>query len=345
MAKKKKKTSGSGAMIIAIMLICVMAVIWYISSGDSGFLSFKDESNSDISSNTDEDNVANHMDTDNTENDNQDNNTDLENDTSTDPADNTVEETPTPEDTTLDQSGFDMTIDTATLSNDMQSWSWRRNTDHEPVEIYSTFSPDELKALGTYYMVDTEEKVVYLTFDEGYENGYTESILDTLLAYNVKAAFFVTKTYIESRPDLVIRMKEEGHIVGNHSATHPDFTTLTDEEIETELISTADTMAELTGYDMDMFLRPPEATYSERTLYVARRLGYRNIFYSIAYQDWLVDDQLGAEAALDHVMTNYHKGAIILLHAVSSSNAEALGDMISELQALGYRFGYLYEVE
>jgi peptidoglycan-N-acetylmuramic acid deacetylase len=104
-------------------------------------------------------------------------------------------------------------------------------------------------------------------------------------------------------------------------------------------------MAELTGYDMDMFLRPPAAAYSERTLYVARRLGYRNIFYSMAYEDWLVDEQPGAEAALDHVMTNYHKGAIILLHAVSSSNAEALGDMITELKALGYRFGYLYEVE
>lgn len=241
-----------------------------------------------------------------------------------------------------DASGFDDTLDPETISNDSLFWSFKRNEEHLPVQAYTEV---DLESYGAYYQVETDEKVIYLTFDNGYEQGYTASILDTLLEHGVKAAFFVTKHYIVTNPELVIRMKEEGHIVGNHSATHPDFSLISVDQIEEEIMLTADTMAELTGYDMDLFLRPPRGTYSERSLYVTRSLGYRSIFWSLAYVDWEIDNQPGKEAALSHVMTYYHKGCIMLLHAVSESNTEALGDMIEGLKAEGYRFGYLFEVE
>lgn len=341
MASKKKKSNNS-VFIIALLLIVVMAMIWYMTS-DGGFLSFT-EDEPEVSDNTDNEPVVEEEEPLVVEPDGDD----------VLVVDQPEEETPdleepeveVPVDNSFDETGFDLTVDTSTLSNEMIDWTFRRNSDHEPIVTYSPYSFDELAALGTYYRVDTDEKVVYLTFDEGYENGYTPAILDTLLEYNVKAAFFVTEHFIESNPDLVVRMKEEGHIVGNHSANHPtDITLLSDEEVEQEIIQAAETMAELTGYDMDKFFRPPAARYSERTLYITRRLGYRSIFYGMAYKDWLVDEQPGADVALDHVLTNYFDGCIILLHAVSESNTLALPDIIEEMQALGYRFGQLYEVE
>ncbi len=238
---------------------------------------------------------------------------------------------------------FDPTIEGSVLSNESLSWSFKRNGDHLPVTGYT--KGIDMESYGAYYKVDTEEKVIYLTFDEGYENGHTSDILDILKANDVQAAFFVTKPYITSEKELCIRMKEEGHLVANHSVTHSRFSTLADEEIAQELLENEQTFQELIGYSMDQFFRPPAGEYSERVLYQVRKAGYRTIFWSLAYKDWDVNNQPGKEAAYQHVMDNHHPGGIFLLHAVSESNTLALDEILKALKAEGYRFGSLYEVE
>lgn len=238
---------------------------------------------------------------------------------------------------------FDDSKDSSGLSKTGIAWSFKRNSEHKPTVGYNQGVP--LEEYGAYYRVDTQEKVIYLTFDEGYENGYTPMILDILKENNVHATFFVTESYIKSNPDLCIRMKEEGHLVANHSSTHPNFSKLTDEEIKKELESTANKLKELTGYDMDPFFRPPAGDFSEYALYNIRKNGYRTIFWSLAYADWDPKNQPGTEYAYNHMMQNYHPGAIFLLHAVSESSTQALDSVIKDLKAGGYRFGSLYEVE
>ncbi len=241
--------------------------------------------------------------------------------------------------TTANSTGFK---DLDEYENRTVSWSFKRNTDHSPVEGYN--EGVDIGAFSAYYIGNTNEKVVYLTFDEGYENGFSTKILDILSANSVRATFFPTKKYIENNVSMVKRMKSEGHYVGNHSATHPDMTSKTPEEFVDEIESTREAMEELTGYDMDMFFRPPEGKFSERTLYMTKEMGYKTIFWSMAYRDWEVNNQPGKEAAYQHVVDNVHPGAIILLHAVSESNTEALDDIIKELKAMGYRFGTLNEL-
>lgn len=233
--------------------------------------------------------------------------------------------------------------ETSSLSNETNGWSWKRNTEHESPIAYA--DTEILESYNAYYLGDTDEKVIYLTFDNGYENGYTETILDALAANDVKVTFFVTLPYIRDNKELVIRMKEEGHIVGNHSVTHQSMPSLSDDEVIRELEDTATYMLEKTGYEMDPYFRPPMGEYSERTLYLTNSIGYKTIFWSMAYVDWKVDDQPGADYALDHVITNYHPGSIPLLHSVSSSNAEAMDNIIESLLAKGYRFGTLNELQ
>lgn len=254
-----------------------------------------------------------------------------------------------PEDIMADN--FDYQADLSQFSDEGFFWSFKRNTDHIPVVGYS--NGVDLPYFDAFFRVPTEQKVVYLTFDEGYENGYTPKILDTLAANNVQAAFFVTAPYVKNESDLVKRMKEEGHVVGNHSLSHYDgnsgdgtaFYDVSNGTVASEITGVADLMLEYTGYPMDLFFRPPALLFSERTLYLTRQQGYKTIFCSMMYQDWYVDSQPGKEAAYDHVMTNVHPGAIILLHAVSESNTEALDDILKDLKADGYRFGSLYEIE
>lgn len=240
------------------------------------------------------------------------------------------------------QEEYDLELDITTLSREPQSWGFKRNKEHQPVKGYYNV---DLAKYGTYYLGDTSQKVVYLTFDEGYENGYTPTILDTLKEKGVKAAFFITGSYLKHNPDLVKRMKDEGHLIANHSQTHPDFTTKSLEEVLSEVNQVGDKYKELTGSELDPFFRFPSGRYTERDLYAIRKLGYRNVFWSIAHKDWDVNNQPGKEAAYQHVMDNYHNGAVILLHAVSSSNTEALADIITGLDEAGYRFGSLYELE
>lgn len=228
--------------------------------------------------------------------------------------------------------------DTSKLSNAKQSWYFVPTKNHTQPQGNSSV---QLKKYNSYYVGNADEKKIYLTFDEGYENGYSSKILDVLKAKNVKAAFFVTKSYITENPELIKRMVNEGHIVGNHSVKHLSSPTLSDSQLQNELNETAAAFKFLTGKEMPKVFRPPMGEYSERTLAVTSNMGYKTVFWSFAYKDWLTDAQPGKQAAYNNVMNSYHNGAVLLLHAVSKSNTEALGDIIDSLSAKGYTFDTL----
>lgn len=229
-------------------------------------------------------------------------------------------------------------------SNELNAWWFIRKNDHSPSGSGEGFPIAPYSAYYRDTTVTEEDKVVYLTFDCGYENGFTPAILDTLAEKGVKALFFVTKNFVTQNPEYVIRMKEEGHLVGNHTVRHLSSPSLTPEELEEELNEVAKTMYELTGYKIDPFFRPPMGEYSERTLKAAQDMGYSSIFWSIAFYDYDVDNQPGKAYVVDHFTTYHHNGTIVLLHNTSQSDTEALGDVIDLLKAEGYRFGMLTEV-
>lgn len=195
-----------------------------------------------------------------------------------------------------------------------------------------------LKKYGGMYVADVSKKEIYLTFDEGYENGYTAKILDTLRDNNVKAAFFITGPYLNEHQDLVRRMVEEGHTVGNHTIHHPSLPEKSDSEIEEEVLGLERAFTEKFGAKMK-FLRPPKGEYSERSLSITNKLGYCNVFWSFAYDDWHRDKIRGPEYAYKMVMKNLHNGEIMLLHAVSKDNADALDMIIKGAIQNGYAFG------
>lgn len=229
-------------------------------------------------------------------------------------------------------------------SNDKKAWWFRRNTGHKPSGSGEEFP---IAAYSAYYLdknVSEDDKVMYLTFDCGYENGFTPAILDTLAEKDVKAMFFVTKDFIVKNPAYVKRMKEEGHLVGNHTVRHLSSPELTPEELEEELFEVAKVMEEETGYRLDPFFRPPMGEYSERTLKVTQDMGYASIFWSIAYYDYDVNNQPGKEYVTDHFATYHHNGSIVLMHNTSESNMQALGDVIDHLKSEGYRLASLTEL-
>lgn len=191
---------------------------------------------------------------------------------------------------------------------------------------------------GAIFLGDTSKKVLYLTFDNGYENGYTPRILDTLKEKKVPAAFFVTGHYVKSQPELLKRMVNEGHIIGNHSWSHPDMTTVSNEQIREELDKVKSEVTRVTGQKEMAYLRPPRGIFSDRTLKVTRDMGYTNVFWSLAYMDWDVNAQRGARHAYDKVTSQLHPGAVILLHSISKDNAEALGSIIDAAKQQGYEF-------
>ncbi len=187
-----------------------------------------------------------------------------------------------------------------------------------------------------YFIAPSSEKI-YLTFDEGYENGYTADILDTLKEKGVHAVFFVTLTYVKAEPDLVQRMIDEGHTVGNHSNKHITYPSLSLEEAKEDLMSLHQYMLDTYQYKMSVF-RFPEGNFSEQTLALVQSCGYKSLFWSFAYQDWYTDNQPNPSDALNSMLNKAHPGAIYLLHAVSSSNAQVLGDFIDGMQEKGYVF-------
>lgn len=223
-------------------------------------------------------------------------------------------------------------------------WQPGRNTEHK-VPVMKSAYKSLLDKYGGYFVGNTTEKVIYLTFDEGYENGFSQKILDILKVNNVKAAFFVTKPYIKANIELTKRMVSEGHLVCNHSVNHLSMPDLSDEKMEYEIIETQNYFKEITGTEMPKFFRPPMGEWSEKSLYIANSLGYKTILWSIAHNDWDPNNQPGREAALNLLKTYYHNGAILLLHAVSQSNTEALDDIIKAMKDNGYRFATLDELK
>jgi peptidoglycan-N-acetylmuramic acid deacetylase len=222
---------------------------------------------------------------------------------------------------------------------DRHGWGFVRNEEHRQPEMNDSIST-LLSRHGAYWIGSPADKVVYLTFDEGYENGYTASILDALQANNVKAAFFVTGYYLDSQPALVRRMLDEGHIVGNHTDNHPSLPGIDNEEIKKEIRAVEQKYEDVTGRSDMKYFRPPQGEFSERTLACTRDLGYHSIFWSMAFVDW-VPLPGGSREAYQSVMDNAHNGALILLHAVSKDNAEAMDKILKGLKAQGYRFGSL----
>jgi len=226
--------------------------------------------------------------------------------------------------------------DDGTLKNDSCQSGMRPNYHNFQPPVAHTYF--DIRQFNGYYLGDLSERAVYLTFDNGYENGFTPIILDILKEKGVHAAFFVTKPYIQQAPELCIRMIEEGHIVGNHTVRHRNSSSLTDEEFIFELEETARFFKEVTGYDMHPYFRPPGGEYSARILSLANELGYKTIFWSLAYLDYDVNNQPGRQAAFDRVTSTIHNGCIILLHAISQSNTEALGDIIDYIREQGFEF-------
>ncbi len=200
-------------------------------------------------------------------------------------------------------------------------------------------SEDELARYNAYYRENTEEKVLYLTFDAGYENGYTEKILDVLKKQQVPAAFFLVGNYIETEPELVKRMVREGHIVGNHTYSHPDMSAISSvEDFEEELVSLETLYKDTTGKKMKKIYRPPQGKYSIQNLEMANELGYKTVFWSLAYVDWYEDQQPSREEAFKKMIPRIHPGAIILLHSTSKTNAEVLDQLIEKWKEQGYTF-------
>jgi peptidoglycan-N-acetylmuramic acid deacetylase len=226
-------------------------------------------------------------------------------------------------------------------------WYVQRNQEHkQPV---SDTTQTDLEQYGAYYVdknhnESNEDKVLYLTFDAGYENGNVAKILNVLRAENVPAAFFVLKHIVLKERSLVERMINEGHLVCNHTMNHKDMSKLSGGEFEAEVNGLATLYREATGQDMPRYYRPPEGTYSIQNLKQAQSMGYKTIFWSFAYADWDNNKQPEPEQAKKKILDHVHNGAVLLLHPTSATNAAILGDLIRQWKAEGYRFGTLDEL-
>ena len=227
------------------------------------------------------------------------------------------------------------------------SWYVKRNTEHKQptldsnmqyIEKYDAYYVDKTKA-------ESEDKVIYLTFDAGYENGNVERIVDTLIEEKIPAAFFVLDNIIIKNTELVNKMAENNLLVCNHTLKHRDMTKITNiEEFKNELISLESVYKEKTGREMAKYYRPPEGKFSEENLAFAKELGYKTIFWSFAYADWDNEKQPTREYAMKKILDNIHNGAVILLHPTSKTNADIMPELIKELKKQGYRFGTLDEL-
>ena len=229
--------------------------------------------------------------------------------------------------------------------SDLQTLSWGL---HFPGDNQGPSGPDSAEKLKQYdaaYIGDSGQPVIYLTFDAGYENGCTEKILDALKKHNVSAAFFLCGNYIEKNADLVRRMEQEGHTVGNHTMHHPDMSQITDPaEFEKELSQLAELYEQVVGKPMEKFYRPPQGNYSETNLEQAKNLGYKTVFWSLAYADWDNANQPDPAKAVEKLTSRIHNGAVVLLHSTSETNAQILDELLTKWEEMGYRFAPIEEL-
>ncbi|OLS33534.1 delta-lactam-biosynthetic de-N-acetylase [Bacillus sp. MRMR6] len=228
------------------------------------------------------------------------------------------------------------------ISNKPIHWGFKKAVNEVPPEAGAEYD-QLLEKYGAFYKGDPSSKTLYLTFDNGYEQGYTGKVLDVLKKEKVPATFFVTGHYLLSQPELTMRMVDEGHIIGNHSWHHPDMTQVSDERVREELRKVKEKTKELTGQKEMKYLRPPRGVFSERTMQLANEEGYTHVFWSLAFVDWNINDQKGWQYSYDNIMKQIHPGCVMLLHTVSKDNADALEKVIQDLKKKGYTFKSLDE--
>ena len=230
-------------------------------------------------------------------------------------------------------------------TNILETGSWGLSFRTEGIAPNGPASAQQLAKYDAVYLGNTEEKVLYLTFDAGYENGCTAKILDALKKHNAPAAFFLVGNYIEKNADLVRRMVAEGHIVGNHTMHHPDMSKISDKTAFTKELQALEALyKETVGAEMPKYYRPPQGTYSEENLKLAKELGYKTVFWSLAYVDWNNDKQPTAEYAFQKLLPRTHNGAVVLLHSTSATNAQILDELLTRWEEMGYRFAPITEL-
>ena len=231
------------------------------------------------------------------------------------------------------------------LTNVITTASWGLSFSNEGSSPSGPASSAALAKYDAVYLGDTSQPVLYLTFDAGYDNGCTAQILDVLKKHQVPAAFFLVGNYIEKNGDLVRRMAAEGHIVGNHTMHHPDMSKISDfSAFQKELAALETLYAETVGEEMPKFYRPPQGTYSESNLQMAKELGYKTVFWSLAYADWDNQAQPTREQAFSKLIPRVHNGAVVLLHSTSRTNAQILDELLTRWKEMGYRFAPITEL-
>ena len=219
---------------------------------------------------------------------------------------------------------------------------WGLSFQSEGAPPVANASPENLRNFDALYVGDANKKEIYITFDAGFENGNTERILDALKKHGVKATFFLVGNYFETQPELVKRMAEEGHTIGNHTYSHPDMSKIGDiQSFQTELQKNEALYRDILGSEMPKFYRPPQGKFCEENLKMAQQLGYSTVFWSLAYVDWYTDDQPTPEQAFSKLLLRIHPGAVVLLHSTSSTNAEILDELLTKWEETGYSFGDL----
>jgi peptidoglycan-N-acetylmuramic acid deacetylase len=231
------------------------------------------------------------------------------------------------------------------LGSAITTGSWGLSFSAEGSPPSGNATKDQLAQFDAAFIGNTEEKVIYLTFDAGYENGCTAKILDILQKHSVKAAFFLVGNYIEKNADLVRRMVAQGHTVGNHTMHHYDMSKLSDKAaFQKELTDLEKLYFDIVGKQMPKYYRPPQGIYSESNLRHAKDLGYKTVFWSLAYVDWNNDNQPSKQQAFAKLLPRIHSGAVVLLHSTSKTNAEILDELLTRWEEMGYRFGTMEEL-
>ena len=234
---------------------------------------------------------------------------------------------------------------TKETSASVQSASWGLSFQEEGKRPAGNATIDDLKQYNAYYASDTDEKILYLTFDAGYENGNTPAILEALKKHQAPAVFFAVGNFIKDNPDLIKRMITEGHIVGNHTMTHPDMSQISSmESFQKELEGVEELYTSVTVEPMTKFYRPPRGVYSTENLSMAKELGYSTFFWSLAYVDWIQEQQPSKEEAFQKLIPRIHPGAIVLLHNTSSTNAAILDELLTRWEEMGYQFHSIKEL-
>ena len=229
------------------------------------------------------------------------------------------------------------------ISTKKIEWGLKRNDNHNQPDVGKE-NRKILEENNGICLGNKDKKILYLTFDEGYEAGYTSKILEILKENDVKAAFFITAHYLNTQDDLVKQMLEEGHIVGNHTVNHKSMPNLSEDEIRKEVMDLHTVIYEKFGYEMK-YIRPPKGEFSEKSIKYTNKLGYKTVMWSFAYEDWNEDNQPKEEKAKEKIISNFHNGEIILLHGNSKTNTMILDSIIKEAKNMGYEFKSLDEFE